>query len=220
MKNLPITPDSTQACALRSPHPLRLLHLAQVLEVTGLGKTKIYELQSQGRFRCASKLRPTVLDGWRVRCRTGSPAESRSALHWVGVGRAGIPTRLTHPCRLAPTKRARWAPEGVSTLHAREHRNDATAGVAGQRAAPLAGRAIITLPVNHFRYSAAEPRFYSCESRVSWQVYRIGRPERKGMRTRFLTDYRNLTTLTEHSEHQPRHLAAVPLPLLAHPNAG
>ena len=29
---------------------IRLLRLAQVLNVTGLGKTKIYELQSQGAF--------------------------------------------------------------------------------------------------------------------------------------------------------------------------
>ena len=30
--------------------PLRILRLAQVLDVTGLGKTKIYELQSEGSF--------------------------------------------------------------------------------------------------------------------------------------------------------------------------
>ena len=30
--------------------PIRILRLAQVLDVTGLGKTKIYELQSEGRF--------------------------------------------------------------------------------------------------------------------------------------------------------------------------
>lgn len=30
--------------------PIRLLRLAQVLDVTGLGKTKIYELQSEGSF--------------------------------------------------------------------------------------------------------------------------------------------------------------------------
>jgi prophage regulatory protein len=29
---------------------IRILRLAQVLEVTGLGKTKIYELQSEGSF--------------------------------------------------------------------------------------------------------------------------------------------------------------------------
>ena len=32
------------------PGPIRLLRLAQVLNVTGLGKTKIYELQSEGTF--------------------------------------------------------------------------------------------------------------------------------------------------------------------------
>jgi prophage regulatory protein len=30
--------------------PIRLLRLAQVIDITGLGKTKIYELQSQGSF--------------------------------------------------------------------------------------------------------------------------------------------------------------------------
>ena len=30
--------------------PIRILRLAQVIDMTGLGKTKIYELQAQGRF--------------------------------------------------------------------------------------------------------------------------------------------------------------------------
>ncbi len=30
--------------------PIRLLRLAQVIDITGLGKTKIYELQSEGSF--------------------------------------------------------------------------------------------------------------------------------------------------------------------------
>jgi len=30
--------------------PLRMLRLAQVIDITGLGKTKIYELQSEGSF--------------------------------------------------------------------------------------------------------------------------------------------------------------------------
>jgi prophage regulatory protein len=30
--------------------PIRILRLAQVIEMTGLGKTKIYELQSEGSF--------------------------------------------------------------------------------------------------------------------------------------------------------------------------
>ena len=30
--------------------PIRILRLAKVLDVTGLGKTKIYELQTQGNF--------------------------------------------------------------------------------------------------------------------------------------------------------------------------
>ena len=43
--------------ALRSPdtmairsHAIRILRLPQVLDVTGLGKTKIYELQAAGHF--------------------------------------------------------------------------------------------------------------------------------------------------------------------------
>lgn len=36
-------PDSRTA-------PIRILRLAQVIEVTGLGKTKIYELQASGQF--------------------------------------------------------------------------------------------------------------------------------------------------------------------------
>ena len=30
--------------------PIRILRLAQVLEITGIGKTTLYELQSQGSF--------------------------------------------------------------------------------------------------------------------------------------------------------------------------
>jgi prophage regulatory protein len=30
--------------------PIRMLRLAQVISITGLGKTKIYELQSEGSF--------------------------------------------------------------------------------------------------------------------------------------------------------------------------
>ena len=32
------------------PHPIRMLRLAQVIERTGLGKTKIYELQNIQQF--------------------------------------------------------------------------------------------------------------------------------------------------------------------------
>lgn len=36
--------------------PVRMLRLAQVLDVTGLGKTKIYELQAEGTFPMRVKL--------------------------------------------------------------------------------------------------------------------------------------------------------------------
>lgn len=45
-----------QTSAARYPHAIRLLRLPQVQEVTGLGKTKIYELQSQGRFPRSVKI--------------------------------------------------------------------------------------------------------------------------------------------------------------------
>jgi len=35
---------------------VRMLRLAQVLEVTGLGKTKIYDLQAEGRFPMRVKI--------------------------------------------------------------------------------------------------------------------------------------------------------------------
>jgi prophage regulatory protein len=40
---IPFEPTSRSA-------PIRILRLAQVIDMTGLGKTKIYELQAQGRF--------------------------------------------------------------------------------------------------------------------------------------------------------------------------
>ena len=46
-KRRPPLPD--EAPPVRS-EAIRILRLPQVLNVTGLGKTKIYELQSQGRF--------------------------------------------------------------------------------------------------------------------------------------------------------------------------
>ena len=37
-------------------HPIRILRLAQVLQVTGLGKTTLYDLQSQGAFPMRVKI--------------------------------------------------------------------------------------------------------------------------------------------------------------------
>lgn len=36
--------------------PIRMLRLAQVIDVTGLGKTKIYELQAEGSFPMRVKI--------------------------------------------------------------------------------------------------------------------------------------------------------------------
>lgn len=44
-------------CARRNT-PIRMLRIAQVLALTGLGKTKIYELQSQGDFPMRVQLTP------------------------------------------------------------------------------------------------------------------------------------------------------------------
>lgn len=53
--------DVRTASPLRGPVALgdrriRMLRLAQVIDVTGLGKTKIYELQAEGRFPMRVKL--------------------------------------------------------------------------------------------------------------------------------------------------------------------
>ena len=37
-------------CITEQYGPIRILRLAQVLNITGLGKTKIYQLQSEGNF--------------------------------------------------------------------------------------------------------------------------------------------------------------------------
>ena len=44
--------DRAAHCA----RPVRMLRLAQVLEVTGLGKTKIYDLQAEGKFPMRVKI--------------------------------------------------------------------------------------------------------------------------------------------------------------------
>jgi prophage regulatory protein len=43
--------------------PVRMLRLGQVLEVTGLGKTKIYDLQAEGRFPMRVKITAHAV-GW------------------------------------------------------------------------------------------------------------------------------------------------------------
>jgi prophage regulatory protein len=43
--------------------PIRILRLAQVIDMTGLGKTKIYELQAQGRFPMSVRITAHTV-GW------------------------------------------------------------------------------------------------------------------------------------------------------------
>jgi prophage regulatory protein len=43
--------------------PIRILRLAQVIDMTGLGKTKIYELQAQGRFPMSVRITGHTV-GW------------------------------------------------------------------------------------------------------------------------------------------------------------
>ena len=43
--------------------PIRILRLAAVIDMTGLGKTKIYELQAQGRFPMSVRITPHSV-GW------------------------------------------------------------------------------------------------------------------------------------------------------------
>jgi prophage regulatory protein len=47
---VPGAPESKGSGSARVTGKIRLLRLAQVIEVTGLGKTKIYELQADGSF--------------------------------------------------------------------------------------------------------------------------------------------------------------------------
>jgi len=49
---LPVRPDPR----LPGNRPIRMLRLPQVIDATGLGKTKIYELQGQGDFPMRVKI--------------------------------------------------------------------------------------------------------------------------------------------------------------------
>lgn len=50
--------QSKETCGARRNAPIRMLRIAQVLALTGLGKTKIYELQAQGDFPMRVQLTP------------------------------------------------------------------------------------------------------------------------------------------------------------------
>jgi prophage regulatory protein len=60
--DLPAARTAGEPSAVRSG-PLRMLRLAQVIERTGLKKTKIYELQSEGRFPMRVKITAHAV-GW------------------------------------------------------------------------------------------------------------------------------------------------------------
>lgn len=53
----PPTPaQSQESCGTRRNAPLRMLRIAQVLALTGLGKTTLYQLQAEGDFPMRVKL--------------------------------------------------------------------------------------------------------------------------------------------------------------------
>lgn len=47
---------STSVAPVTHSRPIRMLRLRQVIDVTGLGKTKIYELQAEGNFPMRVKI--------------------------------------------------------------------------------------------------------------------------------------------------------------------
>ena len=49
-RELPAESAALESLPASSNAPIRILRLGQVIEVTGLGKTKIYELQAAGQF--------------------------------------------------------------------------------------------------------------------------------------------------------------------------
>jgi prophage regulatory protein len=52
----PVRAVPTQGPPRSGKRPIRMLRLPQVIDVTGLGKTKIYELQGQGEFPMRVKI--------------------------------------------------------------------------------------------------------------------------------------------------------------------
>jgi predicted DNA-binding transcriptional regulator AlpA len=52
------TAQPQEACGAQRNTPIRMLRINQVLTLTGLGKTKIYELQAQGDFPMRVQLTP------------------------------------------------------------------------------------------------------------------------------------------------------------------
>jgi prophage regulatory protein len=56
-------PESTVPATISRGAPIHILRLAQVIERTGLKKTKIYELQSEGQFPMRIKITAHAV-GW------------------------------------------------------------------------------------------------------------------------------------------------------------
>jgi len=73
---------------------IRILRLAQVIDVTGLGKTKIYELQAQGRFPMSVRITEHLV-GW----------VEEEVQAWL-TGR--LAERKPCPRRLSPTSPVAW----------------------------------------------------------------------------------------------------------------
>jgi len=92
-RDLPWNPRHSDAEASGAPTPpgagsIRLLRLPQVMDMTGLGKTKIYVLQAEGRFPLRVQITPYCV-GWvereiqawiseRMTARTATPAAKGS----------------------------------------------------------------------------------------------------------------------------------------------
>jgi prophage regulatory protein len=58
-----VPPDSSIPASNTCAAPIHILRLAQVIERTGLKKTKIYELQSEGQFPMRVKITARAV-GW------------------------------------------------------------------------------------------------------------------------------------------------------------
>jgi predicted DNA-binding transcriptional regulator AlpA len=51
----------------------RALRLRQASQLTGLGRSMIYQMQAEGRFPQRIKLGERAVDGWRAKCETTAP---------------------------------------------------------------------------------------------------------------------------------------------------
>ena len=72
---------------LRRDPDERALRLRQVSQLTGLGRSMIYQMQAEGRFPQRIKLGERVWDGWREKCETGWRLASTLAVvtAWAAV---------------------------------------------------------------------------------------------------------------------------------------